>query len=99
MALGTVNSANLLDGLDGLLGGCALFDFATMALICLAAGMNSVMGGLPMIIAVIAAAMPVGFNALVPPVVYGFDIDIANSAWVISTLFFIVVLSVVFIAA
>ena len=72
---------------------------ATMALICLAAGMNSVMGGLPMIIAVIAAAMPVGFNALVPPVVYGFDIDIANSAWVISTLFFIVVLSVVFIAA
>ena len=32
--VGTVNSANLLDGLDGLLGGCALFDFATMALIC-----------------------------------------------------------------
>lgn len=34
--VGTVNSANLLDGLDGLLGGCALFDFASMALICLA---------------------------------------------------------------
>jgi phospho-N-acetylmuramoyl-pentapeptide-transferase len=32
--VGTVNSANLLDGVDGLLGGCALFDFATMALIC-----------------------------------------------------------------
>ena len=32
--VGTVNSANLLDGLDGLLGGCSLFDFATMALIC-----------------------------------------------------------------
>ncbi len=32
--VGTVNSANLLDGLDGLLGGCALLDFATMALIC-----------------------------------------------------------------
>ena len=31
--VGTVNSANLLDGLDGLLGGCSLFDFATMALI------------------------------------------------------------------
>lgn len=31
--VGTVNSANLLDGLDGLLGGCGLFDFVTMALI------------------------------------------------------------------
>ncbi len=34
--VGTVNSANLLDGLDGLLGGCGLFDFATMAMICVA---------------------------------------------------------------
>ena len=34
--VGTVNSANLLDGLDGLLGGCGLFDFVAMALICLA---------------------------------------------------------------
>jgi len=34
--VGTVNSANLLDGLDGLLGGCGLFDFVTMALICVA---------------------------------------------------------------
>lgn len=32
--VGTVNSANLLDGVDGLLGGCSLFDFVTMALIC-----------------------------------------------------------------
>ncbi len=30
----TVNSANLMDGVDGLLGGCAMIDFATMALIC-----------------------------------------------------------------
>ena len=38
--VGTVNSANLLDGIDGLLSGCSLIDFATMALICmtLAAG-------------------------------------------------------------
>ena len=32
--VGTVNSANLLDGLDGPAGGCSLIDFATMALIC-----------------------------------------------------------------
>jgi len=33
--IGTVNSANLLDGVDGLLGGCGLIDFATMAIICM----------------------------------------------------------------
>lgn len=39
--VGTVNSANLLDGLDGLLGGCSLFGFIAMALICvLLAGAN-----------------------------------------------------------
>lgn len=32
----TVNSANLLDGLDGLLAGCSLIDFITMALILMA---------------------------------------------------------------
>jgi UDP-N-acetylmuramyl pentapeptide phosphotransferase/UDP-N-acetylglucosamine-1-phosphate transferase len=32
--VGTTNSANLLDGVDGLLGGCAMIDFATFALIC-----------------------------------------------------------------
>ncbi|MEF9894818.1 MAG: phospho-N-acetylmuramoyl-pentapeptide-transferase [Clostridia bacterium] len=31
--VGTVNSANLLDGLDGLLSSCSLIDFITMALI------------------------------------------------------------------
>lgn len=33
--IGTVNSANLLDGVDGLLGGCGLIDFATMAIVCM----------------------------------------------------------------
>ncbi len=34
--VGTVNSANLLDGVDGLCAGCSLIDFATMAVISLA---------------------------------------------------------------
>jgi len=33
--VGTVNSANLLDGLDGLLSGCSMIDFITMMIICL----------------------------------------------------------------
>ena len=36
--VGTVNSANLLDGVDGLLSGCSLIDFSTMALVCVALG-------------------------------------------------------------
>lgn len=36
--VGTVNSANLLDGVDGLLSGCSLIDFAAMALVCVALG-------------------------------------------------------------
>ena len=43
--VGTVNSANLLDGLDGLLSGCSMIDFITMMLIsltmALADGANS----------------------------------------------------------
>ena len=33
--VGTVNSANLLDGLDGLLSGCSMINFITMMIICL----------------------------------------------------------------
>lgn len=56
--LGTVNSANLLDGVDGLLGGCSLFDFVTMALICvtMAAGDAENAAGL-LDVAIFAGAM------------------------------------------
>ncbi len=36
--VGTVNSANLLDGVDGLLGGCSFIDFITMGAVCLLLG-------------------------------------------------------------
>ena len=56
--VGTVNSANLLDGLDGLLGGCSLFDFVTMALICVAmAAADPAKAGNLLNIAVLAGAM------------------------------------------
>lgn len=56
--VGTVNSANLLDGLDGLLGGCALFDFVTMALICVAlAAANPANPGNLLNVAIFAGAM------------------------------------------
>ena len=59
--VGTVNSANLLDGLDGLLGGCSLFDFATMALICvLMAGADPANSSNLLNMAIFAGAMAGG---------------------------------------
>ena len=59
--VGTVNSANLLDGLDGLLGGCSLFDFATMALVCVArAAANPEKSGDYLNVAIFAGAMTGG---------------------------------------
>ncbi len=56
--VGTVNSANLLDGLDGLLGGCGLFDFAAMALICVAmAAADPANAGNLLNVAIFAGAM------------------------------------------
>ena len=48
-------------------------------------GFGKVSGGLPLNVIVIVAVMPVAFNSLVPPAIYGFDLDLANSAWMIST--------------
>ena len=56
--VGTVNSANLLDGLDGLLGGCSLFDFVAMALICVAmAAANPAEADNLLNVAILAGAM------------------------------------------
>ena len=59
--VGTVNSANLLDGLDGLLGGCALFDFVTMALICVSlAAADAANAGSLLNVAILGGAMAGG---------------------------------------
>ena len=59
--VGTVNSANLLDGLDGLLGGCSLFDFVTMTIICMAmAAANPDNAGSLLNVAIFGGAMAGG---------------------------------------
>lgn len=55
--VGTVNSANLLDGMDGLLSGCSLFDFVTMALICVAMAAGVEDSGNLLNVAIFAGAM------------------------------------------
>ncbi len=60
-------------------------------------GFGSVGDGLALKTVVILSVMPVAFNALVPPAIYGFDLDLANSAWIASTSTLVVALPVLFL--
>jgi predicted permease len=69
---------------------------AVMALIAFAFGLHTMMDGIPFKVTIVASAMPVAFNALIPPSIYGFDLDLANSAWLTTTLAFAAVLPVLY---
>lgn len=61
------------------------------------AGLPGILGGVPFYVLVIASVMPVAFNALVPPALYGFDLDLANSAWIVTTAALLVVVPLLYI--
>ena len=70
----------------------------SLAIIGLIAGYHHLNGGLPFKLLIILGAMPVAFNSLIPPSLYGLDLDLANACWIISTtLFLAVVLPVLYI--
>jgi hypothetical protein len=60
-------------------------------------GLGDVSDGLPLKVAIILSCVPVAFSALIPPAIYGFDLDLANSAWMVSTAFLAVVVPVLFL--
>jgi hypothetical protein len=60
-------------------------------------GLPAVAGGLAFKVLIIVSVMPVAFNAVVPPAVYGFDLDLANSAWIATTTALIVVLPILYL--
>ena len=60
-------------------------------------GFGRVSSGLPLKIMAIVSTMPVAFNAMVPPAIYGFDLDLANSAWIISTALLAVIVPALFL--
>lgn len=49
-------------------------------------------GGLPLKTAAILSCMPVAMTALVPPALFGLDVDLANACWIFSTAGLVVVL-------
>ena len=55
-------------------------------------GFGDIDGGLPLKVVIILSAMPVAFNALIPPSIYDLDLDLANSCWFFTTAALVVVL-------
>lgn len=54
-------------------------------------GLGQVDGGLPLKASVVLASMPVAFTAMVPPTLYDLDVDLANTAWFVTTALLLVV--------
>lgn len=65
---------------------------ATLTLVALLLGYGRLEGGLPLRVVITMSAMPVAFNSLVPPSLYGLNKDLANSAWLVSMALLVVVL-------
>jgi hypothetical protein len=57
-------------------------------------GLGGIHDGLPLKVVIILSAMPVAFNALIPPSLYDLDLDLANSCWFVTTFLLVMVLPV-----
>ncbi|MEG2173604.1 MAG: hypothetical protein RRY29_10175 [Desulfovibrionaceae bacterium] len=54
-------------------------------------GLGHIDNGLPLKVMCILSAMPVAMNALVPPALFGLDVDLANTCWLGTTAALVVV--------
>jgi len=70
------------------------FALVPLSMFCAASliGFGEIDGGLPLKVVIILSAMPVAFNALIPPSIYDLDLDLANSCWFFTTTALVVVL-------
>ena len=57
-------------------------------------GLGDVDDGLPLKVSVVLASMPVAFTAMVPPTLYDLDVDLANTAWFMTTALLLLVIPV-----
>jgi predicted permease len=69
--------------------GVAVIKFVGIPLVLVTAawalGYGSLEDGLPLKMVAIMSAMPVAFNALIPPTLFGLDEDLSNSCWLLTT--------------
>lgn len=59
-------------------------------------GLGEISDGLPLKVVLVLSAMPPAFNSLIPPQIYGLDVDLANSSWLFNTGALVVVLPVLY---
>jgi len=69
----------------------------SLAAVGLALGYHRIDGGLPFKVLITLSAMPVAFNALIPPSLYKLDMDLANSAWILTTGMLVLVLPLLYV--
>ena len=60
-------------------------------------GLGSVNNGLPLKVVTILSSMPVAFTAMVPPTLYDLDVDMANTAWLMTTSLLVLVVPVLWL--
>jgi len=46
---------------------------------------HQIFDGIPLKVILILSSMPVAFNSLIPPSIYGLNLDLANSCWIVTT--------------
>jgi hypothetical protein len=59
-------------------------------------GLQSVNDGLLFKVVIVLSAMPPAFNSLIPPQIYGLDVDLANSSWLFNTGLLVVVVPLLY---
>lgn len=57
-------------------------------------GLGNIDHGLPLKVVLILSSMPVGFIAMVPPVIYDLDIDLANASWIVTNISLLMVVPI-----
>lgn len=60
-------------------------------------GLGTVENGLLLKVALVVSAMPPAFNSLIPPQIYGLDVDMANSCWLFCTGALVVVVPLLYL--
>lgn len=58
-------------------------------------GFGNIDDGLPLKVVCVLSAMPVAMNALVPPTLFGLDVDLANTCWLGTTAALVLVLPLI----
>ena len=68
-----------------------------MTSLALMIGYGAIDNGLPLKVVMILTAMPVAFNALIPPSIFDLDLELANSCWFFTTALLIIVMPVLLV--